>query len=78
MSYYEQLQDLYRRYDKDSHMQPFTMYDLASWAYDNGLCQPQRSTIRESPRRRVLKGHASRLPRRFAWLPCPHEARRDL
>jgi len=30
---------------KDGHMQPFTMHDLASWAYDNGLCQPQRSTI---------------------------------
>jgi hypothetical protein len=45
MSYYEQLQDLYRRYEKDGHIQPFTMHDLASWAYDNGLCQPQRSTI---------------------------------
>ncbi len=45
MSYYEQLQSLYRRYEKDGHMQPFTMHDLASWAYDNGLCQPQRSTI---------------------------------
>lgn len=45
MSYYEQLQDLYCRYEKDGHIQPFTMHDLASWAYDNGLCQPQRSTI---------------------------------
>ena len=45
MSYNEQLQSLYRRYEKDGHMQPFTMHDLASWAYDNSLCQPQRSTI---------------------------------
>jgi hypothetical protein len=45
MAYYEQLQSLYRRYEKDGHMQPFTMHELAAWAYDNGLCQPQRSTI---------------------------------
>jgi hypothetical protein len=45
MSYNEQLQMLYRRYEKDGNMQPFTMHDLAAWAYDNGLCQPQRSTI---------------------------------
>jgi hypothetical protein len=45
MTYSEQLQDLYRRYEKDGHIQPFTMHDLAAWAYDNGLCQPQRSTI---------------------------------
>jgi hypothetical protein len=45
MSYYEELQNLYRRYESDGHIQPFTMHDLAAWAYDNGLCQPQRSTI---------------------------------
>ena len=45
MSYNEQLQDLYRRYEKDGHMQPFTMHELAAWAYDKGLCQPQRLTI---------------------------------
>jgi hypothetical protein len=45
MSYNEQLQSLYHRYEKDGHMQSFTMHDLASWAYDNDLCQPQRSTI---------------------------------
>ena len=45
MSYHEQLQGLYRQYEKAGHMQPFTMHALAAWAYDNGLCQPQRSTI---------------------------------
>ena len=45
MSYHEQLQGLYRQYEKSGHMQPFTMHALAAWAYDNGLCQPQRSTI---------------------------------
>jgi hypothetical protein len=45
MSYNEQLQELYRKYEKDGHMQPFTMHELAAWAYDHGLCQPQRSTI---------------------------------
>lgn len=45
MSYNEKLQELYRKYEKDGHMQPFTMHELAAWAYDNGLCQPQRSTI---------------------------------
>jgi hypothetical protein len=38
MSYNEQLQKLYHRYEKDGNMQPFTMHDLAAWAYDNGLC----------------------------------------
>ena len=45
MSYHEMLQDLYRQYEKAGHMQPFTMHELAAWAYDNGLCLPQRSTI---------------------------------
>ena len=45
MSYNEQLQELYRRYERAGHVQPFTMHDLAAWAYDNELCQPQRSTI---------------------------------
>ncbi|MEO6802688.1 MAG: DUF3738 domain-containing protein [Granulicella sp.] len=54
MSYYEQLQSLYRRYEKDGHMQPFTMHDLASWAYDNGLCQPQRSTIASSDEMKTM------------------------
>ena len=45
MSYNEKLQELYRKYEKDGHMQPFTMHELAAWAYDNGLCQPQRSTM---------------------------------
>ena len=45
MSYNEKLQELYRKYEKDGHMQPFTMHELAAWAYDNGLCLPQRSTI---------------------------------
>ena len=45
MSYNEKLQELYRKYEKDGHMQPFTMHELAAWAYDNELCQPQRSTI---------------------------------
>lgn len=45
MSYNERLQELYRKYEKDGHMQPFTMHELAAWAFDNGLCQPQRSTM---------------------------------
>ena len=45
MSYNEQLQELYRKYEKAGHAQPFTMHELAAWAFDNGLCQPQRSTM---------------------------------
>jgi len=45
MSYNEKLQELVRNYEKTGHMQPFTMREVAGWAYDNGLCQPQRSTI---------------------------------
>ena len=57
MSYYEQLQDLYRRYEKDGHIQPFTMHDLASWAYDNGFvpaptlhyCEPSGGRVFHGP-----------------------------
>jgi len=45
MSYNEKLQDLFRDYEKAGHLQPFTMREVAAWAYDHGLCQPQRSTI---------------------------------
>ncbi len=30
MSYNEKLQELYRKYEKDGHMQPFTMHELAA------------------------------------------------
>jgi hypothetical protein len=45
MYYNEKLRELYQQYEKAGHMQPFTMHELAAWAYDRGLCQPQRSTI---------------------------------
>ncbi len=45
MSYNEKLRDLYQQYERTGHAQPFTMHELAAWAYDQGLCMPQRSTI---------------------------------
>jgi hypothetical protein len=45
MSYNEKLRDLYQQYKRTGHAQPFTMHELAAWAYDQGLCIPQRSTI---------------------------------
>jgi hypothetical protein len=45
MSYTETLQELVRKYEEAGHSQPFTMRGVAAWAYDNGLCLPQRSTI---------------------------------
>jgi hypothetical protein len=45
MSFNEKLRELYKQYEKAGYMQPFTMHELAAWAYDQGLCQPQRSTI---------------------------------
>ncbi len=45
MSYTEQLQRVVRNYEAAGNQLPATAHDIALWAIENGLWEPQRSTL---------------------------------
>ena len=45
MSYNEQLQRIVKKYEDAGNPLPATAHDIAIWAIEQGLWEPQRSTV---------------------------------